>query len=294
MPSVWQAWETESVSVVAKAKGVVQATARLLDRVAPPPVGITVLIYHRVGGGSDSAVDLPAEQFDEQMAMLASSYRVLSLAEAVDELTSPSGWAVPGGEFVESAKRGVVVTFDDGTDDFVDVAVPILVRHGIPATLYAATEFIDAGTGFPWGAAPASWAGLRDAVATGLVSVGSHTHSHRLLNRLPGGDVAEDLDRSIELIGGQLGVTPVDFAYPKAVAGSPAAEIEVRRRFRSAALARSRVNRPGRTDVHRLWRTPVQRSDDATRFAAKASGGLRLEGEARAVAARVRYRDAVT
>jgi peptidoglycan/xylan/chitin deacetylase (PgdA/CDA1 family) len=239
-------------------------------------------------------VDLPAEQFDEQMAMLAASYRVLSLAEAVDELTSPSGWAVPGGEFVVSATPGVVVTFDDGTDDFVDVAVPILVRHGIPATLYAATEFIDAGMGFPWGATPASWAGLREAVATGLVSVGSHTHTHRLLDRLPGGEVAEDLDRSIELIGGQLGVTPVDFAYPKAVAGSPAAEIEVRRRFRSAALARSRVNRPGRTDVHRLWRTPVQRSDDATRFAAKASGGLRLEGEARAVAARVRYRGAVT
>ena len=37
----------------------------------------------------------------------------------------------------------VVVTFDDGTADFVDVAVPILVRHRVPATLYLATAFVE-------------------------------------------------------------------------------------------------------------------------------------------------------
>ena len=59
----------------------------------------------------------------------------------------------------------VVLTFDDGTADFCDLVVPALVDAGVPATLYAATHFIDTGTEFPWGAPPASWAGLRDAAS---------------------------------------------------------------------------------------------------------------------------------
>ncbi len=64
------------------------------------------------------------------------------------------------------------------------------------------------------------------------------------------------------------------------------------RRFTTAALARSRVNEPGRTDLHRLWRTPIQRSDGHDFFVAKAAGGLRLEGELRELIARVKYRGA--
>jgi len=71
-----------------------------------------------------------------------------------------------------------------------------------------------------------------------------------------------------------------------------AAEAEVRTRFSTAALARSRVNRPGRTDLHRLWRTPVQRSDGHDFFVAKAAGGLRLEGELRDLVAKAKYRGA--
>ncbi len=248
------------------------------DQVVPPPQGVVVLIYHRVGGGSTSHVDLDPDVFAAQLDHLAEHHRVLPLEVAVTALTA--------GESVS----GVVITFDDGTADFTDVAVPLLERSGLPATLYVATEFVDRGIEFPWGAPPTSWAALRDAVGTGLVTVGSHTHGHRLVDRLDRAAAVDDLDRSIELIGEHLGAPPAHFAYPKAVPPSPAAEVEVRRRFASAALAASRVNRPRRTDVHRLWRTPVQRQDDLDLFAAKARGGLRLEGEARALVARVKYR----
>ena len=258
-------------------RDVVRGSAVLADRLLPPPKGIAVLIYHRVGGGSGSAVDLGVDVFERQMASLAEAGTVLSLQQAVEAMKS-------GG-----ASDGVVVTFDDGTGDFCDVAVPILQRHGIPATLYAATGFIDSGQLFPWGAAPASWAALRDAVSTGLITVESHTHSHRLLHRVNGPEVAAELDASINAIASQIGVAPRHFAYPKAVPGNPVAEIAVRSRFESAALAGSRANRPG-VDVHRLWRTPLQRSDTQEMFELKARGGMRLEGMARAVAARARYR----
>ncbi len=231
-------------------RALVKRAAVVSDRLLPPPAGVVVLIYHRVGGGSASEVDLDPGVFDAHLAHLAEHRRVLSLADAVD--------ALAGGQPVE----GVVLTFDDGTADFTDVVVPALVRHGLPATLYAATRFIDEGSEFPWGA-PAHVVGgaARRRPPPGWSTIGSHTHSHWLLDRLDGTAIDDDLDRSIALIAEQLGAAPPHFAYPKALPGSPAAEIAVRARFRSAALAASRVNRPGHTDLHRLWRTPVQRSD---------------------------------
>ena len=261
-----------------QARALLKRVAAATDRVLPPPAGVVVLIYHRVGGGSASEVDLDPAVFDAQLAHLAEHHRVLSLDAAVDGLVS--------GQPVE----GVVLTFDDGTADFTDHVVPALVNRNLPATLYAATRFIDEGIDFPWGAPPISWAELRDATATGLVTVGSHTHSHWLLDRLDAGTIDDDLDRSIDLIGQHLGSAPSHFAYPKALPGSPAAEIAVRRRFRSAALAANRVNRPGHADVHRLWRTPIQRSDTTEFFTTKARGGMRLEGELRSLVSRLKYR----
>ena len=258
-------------------RSIVRWSASTTDQIFPPTKGITVLIYHRVGGRSGSAVDLDAAVFNEQMSTLAAGGQLLSLHEAVEALTA--------GRTCE----GVVVTFDDGTADFCEVAVPILQRHGIPATLYAATHFIDSGEPFPWGAPPTSWPALRDAVSTGLISVQSHTHSHRLLNKAQAPWVADELDRSIDAIGSQIGVAPRHFAYPKAVRGNTVAEIAVRSRFASASLAGSRANQPG-NDVHRLWRTPLQRSDTPEMFALKTRGGMRLEGSARSAVARVRYR----
>ena len=260
------------------ARALVKQVAAGFDRLVPPPEGVVVLIYHRVGGGSPSEVDLDVGVFAEQMAHLVEHHRVLSLDDAVEALASGD----PVG--------GVVVTFDDGTTDFADHVVPVLVEHRVPATLYVATKFVDEQEEFPWGAPPITWSALRDATSTGLVTIGSHTHAHWLMDRLEPAMIADDLHRSIDLIGEHLGSRPEHFAYPKALPGSPEAEIAVRRRFRSAALAANRVNRPGRTDLHRIWRTPVQRADGPRFFAAKAAGGMRLEGELRSIVSKAKYR----
>lgn len=245
-----------------------------------PPVGVTILIYHRVGGGSASEVDLDVDAFRRQLEHLRLHHDVVAL-DALPELFATT-----------SAGRHVVITFDDGTADFCEHVVPALVEFELPATLYAATQFIDSGTVFPWGAPPVSWAGLRDAASTGLVTIGSHTHTHALLDRADPSEIGAELDRSIDLIGQHIGAAPAHFAYPKALPGSAGAEDEVRRRFATAALARSRVNEPGTGSLHRLWRTPIQRSDGFEFFVAKAAGGLRLEGELRHLVSKVKYRGA--
>jgi peptidoglycan/xylan/chitin deacetylase (PgdA/CDA1 family) len=265
-------------------RGAVKSAAAAADTVRRPAAGVVVLIYHRVGGGSGLELDMSIDTFEEQAATLAATGRVIRLGEALARLTDTNGSHGP-----DTAEAPVVITFDDGTVDFVEHALPILERHRLPVTLYASTSFIHEGRPFPGNGRPLSWQSLVDARATGLVDVGSHSHAHRLLDRLPPGDIADELDRSIELIGEHLGQAPLDFAYPKAVAGSLEADRAVRQRFRSAALAGTRPNPLGATDPHRLARSPIQASDGMRWFRRKLDGGMGAEDELRRVLNRWRY-----
>jgi peptidoglycan/xylan/chitin deacetylase (PgdA/CDA1 family) len=267
----------------------VKSASAVLDTVHRPGPGVVVLIYHRVGGGSGLEVDLPVDMFEAQAEALAASGRVIPLGDALARLAQPTDPAA-----ADSAAEPVVVTFDDGTADFVERALPILERCQLPVTLYAATSYIDEGRPFPDDGRPLSWRGLADANTTGLVDVGSHTHGHRLLDRLRSDEVASELDRSIELIGQHIGRRPLDFAYPKAVPGSAAADRAVRERFRSAALAGTHPNPLGTTDPYRLARSPIQRSDGMRWFERKVGGGMAMEDGLRRVLNRWRYAGATT
>ena len=100
----------------------------------------TCLLYHRVGGSHEapttflpnSDLSVPAERFDEQMRVLATEHRCVPLPQAVDELAS--------GRLVRGT---VTVTFDDGYRDNLHVALPILERHGVPATMHITTGLVD-------------------------------------------------------------------------------------------------------------------------------------------------------
>lgn len=273
-------WDLRRAAV----RGLKHASA-LSDHLIAPPAGIVILAYHRVGRWTRVSVDLPTWIFEEQMERIVSGPGAIRMDAALDDLREGPRAGRPA---------PVVVTFDDGTADFVDVALPILVRYSVPALLYIATDFVDSGRHFPDAGRPVSWGGLRDAVSTGLVEIGSHTHTHVLLDRTSPADAAAELDRSIDLIGERLGRTPTHFAYPKALAPAPDTEPEVRSRFGSAALAGTRPNPYFVTDPYRLARSPVQVDDGVTYFERKLLGGMHLEDDVRRLAGRWRHARAVT
>jgi peptidoglycan/xylan/chitin deacetylase (PgdA/CDA1 family) len=270
---------------VSAARTALKVTSAAVDVVRRPGAGLVVLIYHRVGRHTAIEVDLPVSAFAEQMSFLASHTRVVTLSDGLARLAAPDSGP---------DESMVAVTFDDGTADFADHAVPVLVEHRIPVTLYVATDFIERGLPFPDEGVPSSWAALRDAVGTGFVDVGSHTHTHALLDRLPTADVAGELDRSIQLIGERVGVRAEHFAYPKAVMGSEPADAAVRARFASAAVAGTHLNRYGATDPYRLARSPIQISDGMRWFRRKVAGGLGFEDALRQVLNRRRYAGSTT
>jgi peptidoglycan/xylan/chitin deacetylase (PgdA/CDA1 family) len=95
-----------------------------------------ILVYHRVLPDEDPFAMSPvsASAFDGQMALLRRCFRVISLDRLLEELDG--GGPEPG---------TVCVTFDDGYRDNHDHALPILKKHGIPATIYLATGLIGTG-----------------------------------------------------------------------------------------------------------------------------------------------------
>lgn len=221
------------------------------------PGDVVILLYHRVGEGGRE-IDLPADAFERQLEALKEREQVLSLDDAL----------------FDGAGGGVVLTVDDGFGDFHRSVLPLLQRYDLPATLYLATGLV-ATPGHPAGEA-LTWPHLREAVATGLVTVGSHTHGHVDLSWADERRADEEMRRSKELIEDRLGVECRHFAYPWAV-GSSAADRVARRLFASAAFDAWRTNRRGRIDAHRLGRTPVLRSDGSVFFRAKVRG--LLDGE---------------
>jgi hypothetical protein len=199
--------------VAPAARATLKGAAAFADTARRPPPGITILIYHRVGAGTGGQMDLSPAAFDAQLRWLKETQRVLALDAALAELVSSS----------PTATSGVVLTFDDGTTDWVDHVLPALERHGVPATFYVATSFVEDRTEFPGGGRPLDWSGLGELASSELTTIGSHTHRHLLLDRLPPDEVDAELERSVELLRDRVGVRAEHFAYPKAVAGSPSA-----------------------------------------------------------------------
>ncbi|MDR7519625.1 MAG: polysaccharide deacetylase family protein [Armatimonadota bacterium] len=248
--------------------------------------GLVILGYHRVGGGTSSDIDLPVAEFARQMAYLRRHCRLVSL----DDLIAGGVSAAP-----DATDDAIAVTFDDGSRDLYEQALPVLVHYRIPTTVYLATQYIESQQAFDFGdyaraasrPIPLTWAQVREMVGTGVISVGAHTHTHRDLARLSLQEVRDEVERSYRCIADRTGRPPLHFAYPWG-ALTPPVRREVGAFFRTAVRGGCGKNPFGALDPLALWRRPIQRSDRAWLFRLKLRSYLDGEELARAVVARVR------
>lgn len=115
-----------------------RAGRRLRNRIAPRAI---ILTYHRV---TQLAADpwrlaVSPAHFAEQIEVLKKRTRVRSMTELATELAAG-----------RRPKRGVVVTFDDGYEDNLRHAKPVLAKHGIPATVYATSGMVGRHAEYYW------------------------------------------------------------------------------------------------------------------------------------------------
>ena len=103
---------------------------------AGPRARLSILIFHRVLDAPDPLFpdEVDRRRFDEIAGWLARWFNVLPLGDAVQRLVAGT---LPS--------RAAAITFDDGYADNWTNAVPILQRHGLSATFFIATGFLNGG-----------------------------------------------------------------------------------------------------------------------------------------------------
>ncbi len=97
---------------------------------------LSIFIFHRVLPVADPLLPFEpsAKQFDWMVRFIARTFNVLPLSEAARRLQV--GTLPPA---------AATITFDDGYADNLLIAWPILKRHGVPATFFITTAFLEGG-----------------------------------------------------------------------------------------------------------------------------------------------------
>jgi peptidoglycan/xylan/chitin deacetylase (PgdA/CDA1 family) len=199
---------------------------------------VDILAYHSISDGRGPGCTAPG-LFRQQLAVLADlGYTGVSLARFMEEVGA-------GGTI---SKRRVVLTFDDGLEDFAQVAWPELVARG-----WSATAFLPAakmGGTVDW--RPAGGMGGRRlmswetaaALARADVELGAHGITHCDLTRLTPEAAQREIEESGRIIEERAGCRVESFAAPY---GRTNARIRacIRRRYRvgvGTAMARAASN----------------------------------------------------
>jgi peptidoglycan/xylan/chitin deacetylase (PgdA/CDA1 family) len=101
--------------------------------------GCFALMYHRIGQSDDPLPHLDVAQFRRQLEWLSCNCRVIAPRELQEAASGNAG-----------SRPSVLLTFDDGSRDYHDLAYPILKEFGMPAVVFLPTDYVDHPRLFWW------------------------------------------------------------------------------------------------------------------------------------------------
>jgi len=176
--------------------------------------GIPILMYHTISEAPEMrthpyywTATTPAVFANHMRHLHEQNYKTISLLEAVSRIKIPS----------VKQEKVVVLTFDDGYQDFFTQAYPILGEYDFGATVFLPTAYIGETTPRSFkGADCLTWDQVRDLNRAGI-HFGSHTVTHPQLRTLSVEAVREEIRCSKDTIEEKLGSPVKSFAYPYAL-----------------------------------------------------------------------------
>jgi peptidoglycan/xylan/chitin deacetylase (PgdA/CDA1 family) len=226
---------------------------------------VPIVCYHSVT--SDTAPvhhdphkqHLPLQLFVRQLDFLQSKYNVISLSEYV--AARRANRRLPD--------YSIVLTFDDGFEDFYSVVAPQLRQREIPATVFVITDrafgrFVPSGESF------LNWDQIKE-LAVGGIEVGSHSCSHLPLPELSLDEATKELSDSRALMETNIGVSPVSLSYPFGQTSPSISDLAESLGY-SCAIASDSGPNSDADSVYQLSRTVIASDDDVSAFAARVSG----------------------
>jgi peptidoglycan/xylan/chitin deacetylase (PgdA/CDA1 family) len=219
-------------------------------------------MYHAVADPADDPNMLctSPERFEAQMLYLKQrNLRGVSVRELL--LAMRTG----------NARRLVGLTFDDGYEDFLRTAVPILKEFDFSATVFVVAGMLGKESDWKHTHNPRPRMellraqDLTEVMAYGM-EVGSHSMTHADLAALDPETRDQEIAGSRQVLSEILGEEVEGFCYPYGTLDG-AAVVAARRA--GYAYACGWRKRRGETDVHDLPRIPMSHRDHLLRLAAK-------------------------
>ncbi|HEX9074399.1 MAG TPA: polysaccharide deacetylase family protein [Anaerolineae bacterium] len=179
--------------------------------------------------------------------------------------------------------RPVVITFDDGFEDFDRSVLPLLKRYHFAATLYVATGFV--GKTSHWllpeheeKRPMLNWKQLNEIAAAGI-ECGAHTHTHPHLDNVSLEVARHEISTSKQVLEDRLGRAVATFAYPYGHYDKTVQHLVREAGFTSACAVKNALSHDG-DDVFGLARIKISNNTDVPRFARLLNGnGLALASE---------------
>ena len=169
---------------------------------------LPILTYHSLDD-SGSVISVSPSLFAEHMRVLhEAAISTLSLPAAAQALR---GGHVPDG--------AVVLTFDDGFENFYQHAYPVLRRYGFTATIFLVTDYC--GKDNSWPSQPAHverrpllrWPHVKEMSEAGM-AFGAHSRTHPDLTKLSSRDAEAEMLASKHAIQEAVQRPVESFAYP--------------------------------------------------------------------------------
>jgi peptidoglycan/xylan/chitin deacetylase (PgdA/CDA1 family) len=167
-----------------------------------------ILLFHRVTDAiPPDGLTVGTARFRSMCAMLRRAFRVVPLAEVFR--LAHNRRPIP--------RRTVAITFDDGYRDN-HAAARVLAEHGLPATFFIPTGYVDSDRVAPWDRHLSrldnlSWDDVREIARMGF-EIGSHTVDHPDMARVSLDQARRELVESKRTLERKLGKPVRYFAYP--------------------------------------------------------------------------------
>jgi len=220
-----------------------------------------VLMYHSVRwlANDPNQLCISPERFEAQMLYLKHrGLRGVSMRE-LRRATS-----------IGETKGLVGLTFDDGYEDFLHTAVPVMERLGFSATVFVVAGMLGGESRWKsvYGPMPRlkllGAEDLREISARGM-EVGSHSMTHAMLHSLEPERLEREVNNSRRILRELLSETVEGFCYPYGLLDSAAVQAVRQAEYTYACSVKDRVER----SAYDLSRIPVTEKDHLLRFKVK-------------------------
>lgn len=203
---------------------------------------LLVLMYHNLFetesaysslSPSITSYFVSAHRFAEQLTELESSgirwLDPLSLSKYYGMSSEPAPSGHPG-------NRHIVLTFDDGWRDAVELGGPILTAHECTALYFVTTDFIG----------ERNFLSRQDLarLAPAPFRVGSHARTHRMLAELQESEIRREVESSKKLLEDLVGYEVDCLSVPGGSVDARVRRIAVEVGYRRVFDSRVRLNRP--------------------------------------------------